>query len=127
MRSEFWSGKALPNALETHLGLVGGSTFDLDWVHRHTDSMVAVAQDQSVEFIVRKSTWRVCARGKRLAIDHKLEGQCYTNLASNVSPGSRTQYKKANDCEQNTREFHFHNFSCQTFGFSLLMRAALDL
>jgi hypothetical protein len=43
----------IPNSLETHLGLVGGGAFDLDWVYKHTDSMVMVAQEQSVEFIVR--------------------------------------------------------------------------
>jgi hypothetical protein len=100
-----------PNSLETHLGLVGRSAFDLDWVYKHTDLMVIVAQDQSVEFIIRKSSKRVCTWGERLAIQHKLEGQRYTNLASNVCLGSQTEHKNASECKQNTREFSFHNFS----------------
>src|SRR5713226_2222036 len=101
-----------PNSLETHLGLVSRSVFDLYRVHKHTSPIFIAAQDQSFGFIIRKTTYCVCACGECLTTDHKLEGQRYNNLAPSLCFGSHTQPKKANECEQNARVLLLHDFSC---------------
>jgi hypothetical protein len=115
-----------PNSLETHLWLVGRSVFDLDRVDKHTRAILIAAEDQSLEFVIRKTAYGVRACGECLTTDHKLEWQCYNNLAPNLCFGSRTQPKKANECEQKARVLLPHDFSFKTFGFSLI-RAALEL
>src|SRR5260370_10535566 len=101
-----------PHSLETYAGFVGMSAFDLNRMYKHTSTIFIAAEDQSFEFIIRKTTQRVSACGKCLTTDHKLEGQRYNNLAPNLRFGTNTQPKKANAREQNARVHLLHDFSC---------------
>lgn len=40
----------IPNPLETHLGLIGRSAFDLTRAHKHAGVFVIASKDQSIEF-----------------------------------------------------------------------------
>src|SRR5260370_33097117 len=101
-----------PHSLETYAGFVGMSALDLNRMYKHTRTIYIAAEDQSFEFIIRKTTQRVSACEKCLTTDNKLEGQRYNNLAPNLCFGSHTQPKKANECEQNARVLLLHDFSC---------------
>src|SRR5260370_42031873 len=74
-----------PNSLETHLGLVSRRVFHLGRVDKHTLTTLLVAEDDSVEFFIRKPAYGVRACGERLTTDHKIEWQRYNNLPSNLS------------------------------------------
>src|SRR5271170_7601490 len=84
----------IPNPLETHLGLIRRSTFNLTRTHKHAGVFVIASKDQSIEFVIRQTTDAICACRKRLLSDYKPEGQSYNNLTTDLRISSQTQPKK---------------------------------
>jgi len=53
-----------PGSLETYVGFVGRSAFDLNGMYKHTSTIFVAAEDQSIEFVIRNATECVATNSK---------------------------------------------------------------
>jgi hypothetical protein len=81
-----------PDSLEAHLRLVGGSLLDLDWMNKHACTTLAVAEEYSVKFVIRKTADKV---GASLPLTTNSNGSVTTIsrriCAFATAPSPRTQ------------------------------------